>query len=136
MPTEPLFKELKILKIKDNIFLQNCLFVHDYFHGNLPKSFNNTFTKVENTHTSFTRNACDGNIAIPSYNSTNYGLNSIYKHCFDAWNKLTYEQKIIDKAKKQLNKEHVTSNLHSMSRPQLKHLIINYLIETYHSELT
>ena len=30
--SEPLFKELKILKIKDNIFLQNCLFVHDYFH--------------------------------------------------------------------------------------------------------
>ena len=98
--SEPLFKELKILKIKDNIFLQNCLFVHDYFHGNLPKSFNNTFTKVENTLTSFTRNACDGNIAIPSYNSTNYGLNSIYKHCIDAWNKLTYEQKILDKAKK------------------------------------
>ena len=100
--SEPLFKELKILKFKDNIFLQNCLFVHDYFHGNLPKSFNNTFTKVENTHTSFTRNARDGYIAIPSYNSTNYGLNSIYKHCIDAWNKLTYEQKIIDKAKKQL----------------------------------
>ena len=85
--SEPLFKELKILKIKDNIFLQNCLFVHDYF--NLPKSFNNTFTKVENTHTSFRRNARDGYIAIPSYNSTNYGLNSIYKHCIDALNKFT-----------------------------------------------
>ena len=121
--SEPLFKELKILKIKDNIFLQNCLFVHDYFHGNLPKSFNNTFTKV-------------GNIAIPIYNFTNYGLNSIYKHCIEAWNKLTYEQEITDKAKKQLNKEHVTSYLHIMSRPQLKHLIIYYLIETYHSELT
>ena len=121
--SEPLFKELKILKFKDNIFLHNCLFVHDYFQGNLPKSFNNTFTKVENTHTSFTRNARNSNIAIPSYNSTNYGLNSIYKNCIDAWNKLIYEQKIIDKTKKQLNKEHVSSNLHSMSRPQLKHLI-------------
>ena len=30
--SEPLFKEPKILKVKDNIFLQNCLFVHDYFH--------------------------------------------------------------------------------------------------------
>ena len=63
--SELLFKELKILKIKDNIFLHNCLFVHDYFHGNGPKSFNNTFTKVENTHTSFTRNALDGYIAKP-----------------------------------------------------------------------
>ena len=106
--SEPLFKELKILKAKDNIFLQNCLFVYDYFHGNLPKCFNNTFTKVEDSHSSFSKNAHDDNIAIPSYNTTNYGLHSIYKHCIDAWNKLTNEQKIIDKVKKQLNKEHVS----------------------------
>ena len=41
--SEPLFKDLKILKVNDNLFLQNCLFVHDYFHGNLPKSFNNIY---------------------------------------------------------------------------------------------
>ena len=30
--TDPIFKKLGILKFKDNIFLQNCLFVYDYFH--------------------------------------------------------------------------------------------------------
>ena len=36
--SDPLFKELKILKANDNIFLHNCIFVHDYFHGKLPTS--------------------------------------------------------------------------------------------------
>ena len=44
--SDPLFKELKILKSNDNIFLQKCIFVHDYFHGKLPTSFNNIFNKV------------------------------------------------------------------------------------------
>ena len=35
-PLRTLFKDLKLLKVDDNIFLQNCLFVHDFFHGNLP----------------------------------------------------------------------------------------------------
>ena len=68
--SEPLFKELKILKIKDNIFLQNCLFVHDYFHGNLPKSFNNTFTEVENTHTSFNNTFTEVENTHTSFNNT------------------------------------------------------------------
>ena len=49
--SDPLFKELKIVKANDNISLQNCIFVHDYFHGKLPTSFNNIFNKVNKTHT-------------------------------------------------------------------------------------
>ena len=37
--TNPLFKELKILKLEDHNTLLNCLFVHDYFNKRLPKSF-------------------------------------------------------------------------------------------------
>ena len=63
--TEPLFKELEILKVRDNIFLQNCLFVYDYFHDNLPDSFKNTFNKVDDIHSLLTRNANDGSLALP-----------------------------------------------------------------------
>ena len=75
--SDPLFKELKILKSNDNIFLQNCIFVHHYFHGKLPTSFNNIFNKVNKTHTLFTRNANDGKLTLPTSNSTKYGLKSI-----------------------------------------------------------
>ena len=44
--TTPLFKSLKILKVYDQITLLNCLFVHDYLNGKLPKSIDNTFTKL------------------------------------------------------------------------------------------
>ena len=81
------------IRDSDNIFLQNCLFVHDFFHDKLLKTFNNIFVKAKDTHELYTRNANDGNIALPRYNSTNYGLNSIYKQCIDACYKFTNEQK-------------------------------------------
>ena len=127
--SEPLFKDLKILKVEDNIFMQNCLFVYDYFHGNLPKSFNNIFTKAEDTHSIFTRNANDGIIVPPSYNSTNYGLNSIYKLCTDAWNRLINEQKRIEK----IQKDHESIDLYNISRTKLKKLITDYFLDSYQS---
>ena len=39
--TDPIFKKLRILKIKDHITLQNCLLVYDFINNKLPKSFNN-----------------------------------------------------------------------------------------------
>ena len=39
--TNPLFKKLGILKISDNITLQNCLFVHDALNNKLPSNFKN-----------------------------------------------------------------------------------------------
>ena len=127
--SEPLFKDLKILKVEDNIFMQNCLFVYDYFQGNLPKSFNNIFTKAEDTHSIFTRNANDGIIVPPSYNSTNYGLNSIYKLCTDAWNRLINEQKRIEK----IQKDHESIDLYNISRTKLKKLITDYFLDSYQS---
>ena len=47
--SEPLFKKLEILKFKDNIILQNCLFVYDYLKENLPNSFTDTFRRVDET---------------------------------------------------------------------------------------
>ena len=74
---DPLFKKLKILKIKDHITLQNCLLVYDYINNKLPKSFNNTFMKLKDVHTISTRNANADNLHIPYSNTTRYGLNSI-----------------------------------------------------------
>ena len=37
---------LGILKVHDQITLLNCLFAHDFLNGKLPKSFENTFSKL------------------------------------------------------------------------------------------
>jgi hypothetical protein len=120
-----LFKDLKILKVQDNIFLQNCLFVHDYFHGNLPVSFYNTFAKVENLHSICTRTSNDGKLVKQQYNSTKYGLNSIYNLCISNWNKLT------DIIKQNSLDNDITLNPHNLTRINLKKHITNHFIESY-----
>ena len=75
--SEPLFKQLKILKFTDNIVLQNCLLVYDFFNGNLPDSFEGIFSRVGDTHSNHTRNAGKGMLSIPRYKGTTYGLKSI-----------------------------------------------------------
>ena len=44
--TSTIFKSLGILKVHDQITLLNCLFAHDFLNGKLPKSFENTFSKL------------------------------------------------------------------------------------------
>ena len=105
--------------------------VYDYFHSNLPKSFDNIFTKAADTHPTFTRHANNGNIVPPRFKSTNYGLKSMYKLCVDAWNKITNDQKIIDKAQKKHDKKHTPIDLHNIPRKKLKQIITNNFFESY-----
>ena len=121
--TNPLYKELKILKIQDSIVLQNCLFVHDYFNDKLPSSFNNIFTKVDNTHSFFTRNSADGLIAKASYNTTTYGLKSIYNQCVESWNNITISLKKED--------NQLPPNLYNMNRNKVKQRITDLFLNSY-----
>ena len=70
--SEHLFKKFEILKFKDNIVLQNCLFVYDYLKGNLPNSFINTSKGVDDTHPIITQSTVTGQLVVPSYNTTRY----------------------------------------------------------------
>ena len=79
-----LFKQLDILKFNDNIVLQNCLFVYDYLKGILPSSLEFTFNRVDESHSIKTRMAETGMLSIPRFNSTTYGLKSIYKNCINS----------------------------------------------------
>ena len=97
--SEPLFKQLDILKFNDNIVLQNCLFVYDYLKGNMPSSFEFTFNRVYESHSIKTRMAETGMLSIPRFNSTTYGLKSIYKNCINSWNMLTLQLNLLRKIK-------------------------------------
>ena len=63
------------------ITILNCLFVHDFLNGNLPKSFDNTFTKLSdirsNGNTVSTINSELGCLFLPNVNTSTYGLNSL-----------------------------------------------------------
>ena len=54
-PTNPLFQNLKIIKLKDILTYNNCIFVHDQLNENLPKSFGKFSTTTPAQHNYNTR---------------------------------------------------------------------------------
>ena len=53
--TKPLYRELKILKIRDLLTLNNCQFVQAHMIGKLPQNFNEYFKEMRNQHHCNTR---------------------------------------------------------------------------------
>ena len=128
--SEPLFKQLDILKFNDNIVLQNYLFVYDYLKGNLPSSFEFTFNRVDESHSIKTRMAETGMLSIPRFNSTTYVLKSIYKNCINSWNMLTFQLNLLEKDKAKNN--YIEIDLLKMhSKNKLKSVIADYFLSSY-----
>jgi len=112
----PTYKELKILKLKDLISLQNCLFVHDFFHKDLPSCFSTYFTPVSEIHSRNTRSAQLGCLFIPEFLTKRYGLNSITRKCIDKWNFFS---------------KTFQCNLRTLTRTDLKKRITSYFLDSY-----
>ena len=76
--SNPLFKELKILKFYDILKMQFACLMFDYDHGNLPICFNTLFNKISSIHSYVTGNATVGklskNVAV---NTTTHGFTMI-----------------------------------------------------------
>jgi hypothetical protein len=97
---EQLCKKLYILKFIDNMELSNCLFVYDFFSKNLPESYVDTFTRIDDRNAnSSTRQAATGMLSMPKYSGVTFGLKSIYNKCIISWNKFTAEINKIHKQK-------------------------------------
>ena len=118
--SSPIFKSLRILKVQNQITLLNYLFVHDFLNGKLPKSFENTFSKLSdvrsNGDTVSTINSELGCLFQPNVNTSTYGLNSLFRNSIISWNFYT----------KLFNKDVV-----SMSKNELKNKIKKHMLSTY-----
>ena len=78
-PTNPLFRKLKIIKLKDILPYNKCIFVHDQLNENLPKSFNKLFMTAPDQHNYNTRGSRNNTIIKSITHPVIYGLNSV-KH--------------------------------------------------------
>ncbi len=72
--SNPLFKQLNVLKIDDICNIQYGCLMWDYEHGNLPKCFNTYFRAVSNSHNYRTRNASAGKLCTNLSTSTSQGM--------------------------------------------------------------
>ena len=129
--SEPLFKKLEILKFTDSIAVNNCSFVYDYFHNNLPGSFTNTFIRANDKHNYSTRKATTGQLYIPGYKTTTFGLKCIYKRCINSWNKLTLEINSTHRKANSHNLEVNDIDLLNFSRQGLKEKLTSHILSTY-----
>ena len=112
---DPLYENNKILKLADYIKMQNCLFVHDFLHKNLPECFNNYFQKLDEIYTDDvnTVNSELGCLFTPYKSTERYGKCCITRKCIDSWNFFTKELK---------------TDLSKLSRPVLKSRINKHFL--------
>ena len=85
-PTNLLFRNLKIMKFKDILAYNNCIFVHDQLNENLPECFSNFFMTAPAQHNYNTRGICSNSIIKSITNSVTYGLNSVKHRAASDWN--------------------------------------------------
>ena len=85
----PLYASLNIIKLEDQIVLQNCLFVHDALSNVSPICFQEYFKHTREIHSSNTKSARLGCLFVTHSGTVRYGLNSITNKCISNWNDIT-----------------------------------------------
>ena len=95
----PLFIRLNILKFNDIVKFQTAIFMHNFYHGTLPDTFNSFFSLVSTRHNYNTRLASNKtNYSLPSAR-TNYGKFNIRFSAIKVWNSLNENLRHSTKAK-------------------------------------
>ena len=111
-PTNPLFKTLEIMKLKDILLYNNCIFAHNQIHEHLPENFKDFFQTAANQHNYNTRGTTNKTIIKTTINSTTYGLNSIKNRAASDWNQ-------------------ISKNLNTADKPQLIKSLREYIFNSY-----
>ena len=116
----PIFQELKLLRLKEYIKLQNILLIHDFRNNKLPLSFKNfllddnmCWVKTRAESLALTKLAF-----AHKYNQIKYGRKSITHTSVAIWNRLA---------------KHVFPDIDmsALSRKTLKNIVTEYFLSTY-----
>jgi hypothetical protein len=83
-----LYKNMRILKFSDNVHLQNFMFAHDSYKGNLPSIFSDYFMLSNKQHNHQTRAATMNHTLLPRKRTTVYGIRCITYQAALTWNSI------------------------------------------------
>ena len=116
----PIFQELKLLRLKEYIKLQNILLVHDFRNNKLPISFKNFFLDEDMSwvETRAESQALTKLAFAQRYNQNKYGRKSITHTSVAIWNRLA---------------KHVFPDIDmtALSRNRLKNIVTDHFLSTY-----
>ena len=116
-PTSKLYKSSNILKFKDNITLNNYMYIHDSMKGRLPFVLSNSFEYLHDTHSHGTRNLASQCVKLPVSRTLTYGIHSVTGQSSRAWNYMQIHC--------------LRENLHSKPRDACKDKITKFSITSY-----
>ena len=114
--TNLIYKNNKILKLGDQVELQNCLLVFDFLNGKLPQCFDSYFTRVNEIHAIQTISSRLGCLFLPHFTTAQYGISSITRKCIVKWNFFS---------------RYFNRDLRDLSRHDLKKKISSYFLDRY-----
>ena len=89
--TEPIYENLKILKLSDKLAFCRSIFMHKYRHNKLPISFSNTFVDIVSTDVLQTRHNDYNYLSKPAVKK--YLEQFPYKKIINIWNYLSIDLK-------------------------------------------
>ena len=89
-PSDLLYANWKILKLRNISTVNNCLFIYDQLCDNQPNTFSNYF-KLKNQHRHNTRGSNHFTLSVSRVNTETYGSYSIKIKAIKGWNKTTKE---------------------------------------------
>ena len=133
--SDPLFKNLSMLKLVDIVKLNNVLFTHNTINSKSPATFNGYFNFKEIIHSHQTVNSLNstysiptGSLDLPTY-QTKAGEESIRYICSNTWNTILKDlsMKNIDK----YNKDPFW--ISKMKIVKLKEILKNHFLQYYWS---
>ena len=93
--TSPLFKQSSILKLQDEIWLENILFVSKSLNNLSPSAFNKCFSFSSDQHNYETSSSTRGKLIKPFYKTNRNGKYSILVSAAELWNKMQKQLKIM-----------------------------------------
>ena len=85
-PSSPLFKDWKILKMRDLVEMQNCLHSYSFLKGNLSEPSQQFFQICCGIHRTPTRPINSECLYMPQVRSITYSMNSITNNSIHSWN--------------------------------------------------
>jgi len=116
----PLFAELKLLKIFDQVKVMNILFIQKYLQGNLPSDVLSTLNFDEIDHKTGTRGKAIKLLKLSTVKTTNFGLNSFSRLSSKQWNELLIN--------------HPDTDFHNLDTDELKSLATKFYLDKYKAE--
>lgn len=114
---DQLYKDLKLLKFKDMLFVQNCILMSRVVNDLLPQSFKSNFCQRSDIHHHRTRAATLNQLDIPTVLTQRFGTLSTTYRCISDWNEFI-------KLYPQINIKDLTPN--QIRQALLKHFLADY----------